>query len=591
MDDNINLGDVRNMSIPRPEYPRPQLVRDEWANLNGEWEFQIDNEKSGEFKEFFKAEHLNGKILVPFCPESELSGVNNKDFMLCVWYKRKVEFTEDQLKKQIILHFGAVDYHSKLFINGEKVGEHKGGYTSFCFDITKFVKTGCNDITLCVYDDTRSTNQPSGKQSDQLKSYAASYTRTTGIWQTVWLEFVDEARVLSVNYASDISNKSVAITVRVTPDAIGGELSAKALWEGKTVGECRCVVLGNSVTVNCSLSEIHKWDIGEGNLYDIELKLSKNGKAVDDVKSYFGLRTVGLDKKAFLLNGKKVFGRWVLDQGFYPDGIYTAPTDEALKNDIIYSMQLGFNGARPHEKVFEPRFLYWADKLGYPVWGEYANWGLAISEFAQTEYYLSEWIEAMERDVAHPSIIGWCPFNETSDRDFRRQNNFLLQMAYEVTKAIDPTRPVIDTSGYFHVKTDIYDVHDYEQDPKKFYENYAEAGKGIIKDFTYWEKPGRQVYNGEPIFVSEYGGIKWSKEQGDAWGYGDAPKTEEEFLERYKGLTDVLLDNPDIMGFCYTQLYDIEQEQNGLMTYDRRFKFDPDVIRKINARQAAIEKE
>ena len=327
--------------------------------------------------------------------------------------------------------------------------------------------------------------------------------------------------------------------------------------------------------------------MGEGNLYDISFEMAQNGEVKDTVASYFGLRTVGLDKKAFLLNGKKVFGRWVLDQGFYPDGIYTAPTDEALKNDIICSMQLGFNGARLHEKVFEPRFLYWADKLGYMVWGEHANWDLDISAYAQLEHFLPEWLEAVERDIAHPAIIGWCPFNETQ----MDQCDMLVKTVYDVTKAVDPTRPVIDTSGWCHVSTDIYDVHDYEQDVATFTANYAEADKGIIKDHMFRWNPQRQSYKGEPIFVSEYGGIKWTNEGGDAWGYGVGPETEEEFLARYEGLTHSLLDNPDIMAFCYTQLYDIEQEQNGLMTYNRVFKFDPAIIKKINEKQAAIEKE
>lgn len=575
------------MAIPRPEYPRPQLVRADWMNLNGEWEFQIDNEKCGEFKEYFNKEHLEGKIIVPFCPESELSGVNNKDFMNCVWYKKKLELTPAQLEKHVILHFGAVDYHAILFVNGSKVGEHKGGYTSFCFDITKFVKTGENDITLCAYDDVRSCNQPAGKQCQQLKSMGCSYTRTTGIWQTVWAEFADAARILAVNYQYDTANKGVVVTVKTTPEAMGAVLSANVLWENATVGSCETAISGNTITFAIGLSEIHEWAVGEGNLYDITFELTQNGEVKDRAASYFGLRTVGLDKKAFLLNGKKVFGRWVLDQGFYPDGIYTAPTDEALKNDILYSMQLGFNGARLHEKVFEPRFLYWADKLGYMVWGEQANWCQDISAYAQLENFLPEWLEAVQRDIAHPAIIGWCPFNETQ----LDQCDMLVKTVYEVTKAVDPTRPVIDTSGWCHVVTDIFDVHDYEQDVATFTANYAQAGEGIIKDHMFRWNPERQSYKGEPIFVSEYGGIKWTDEGGDAWGYGVGPETEEEFLARYEGLTHSLLDNPDIMAFCYTQLYDIEQEQNGLMTYNRKFKFDPAIIKRINEKQAAIEKE
>ena len=257
-------------------------------------------------------------------------------------------------------------------------------------------------------------------------------------------------------------------------------------------------------------------------------------------------------------------------------------------------MKLGFNGARLHEKMFEPRFLYWADKLGYLVWGEHANWGLDVTEPEQIMHFLPEWIEGVERDMAHPSIIGWCPFNETWDnQDGRRQCDDVLRVTYLATKAIDPTRPVIDTSGNYHVMTDIYDVHDYEQDPQKFSEYYSRIAEGIVVDQTErveaWKN--RQKYQGEPFFVSEYGGIYWNAEDENGWGYGNAPKKENEFLERYDGLTTSLLENPYVLGFCYTQLYDVEQEKNGLMTYDRRFKFDPEIIRKINQKKAAIEEE
>ena len=291
-----------------------------------------------------------------------------------------------------------------------------------------------------------------------------------------------------------------------------------------------------------------------------------------------------------LINGKSVFQRLVLDQGFYPDGIYTASTDEALENDVKLSMAAGFNGARLHEKVFEPRFLYHCDRLGYLVWGEQGNWGMDPSAPDGLKNFLPEWMEAVERDFNHPAIIGWCPFNETWDYEGRKQDDDLLAIVYRMTKLYDTTRPCIDTSGNFHVITDIYDLHDYEQNPEEFashYESYAKDG------ILAWDNhaPRQKQIVGIPVFISEYGGIKWDVEgvNKDSWGYGDGPRTEEEFLARYKGLTDVLLDNPKMFGFCYTQLYDIEQEQNGLYTYDREPKFDMTVFHGINSAKAAIE--
>lgn len=582
--------------IPRNEYPRPQLVRDAWLCLNGEWEFEIDAGESGEARGLVKAPKLAGTITVPFCPESKLSGVEHKDFMRCVWYAKTLNIPTEWKGKRILLHFGAVDYLATVWVNGKQVGTHAGGYTPFAFDITDCLNYENDRVVLSAFDDVRSHNQPAGKQSNRFASYGCSYTRTTGIWQTVWMEAVEDLHIGSLRMTPDTAACAVTVECRLVGDPAGAALAVRVTYDGKEVGTASAAgITGNSVTVTVPLSEKHLWEVGVGNLYDVELTLTKDGKPVDRATSYFGLRSVSLVGRTFRLNGRVVFGRWVLDQGFYPDGIYTAPTDEDLKNDILNSMKLGFNGARLHEKIFEPRFLYWADRLGYLCWGEHANWELNISEPGAIAHFLPEWLEAVERDYNHPAIIGWCPFNETWDFRGRAQDNSVLSQVWRVTKALDATRPVIDTSGNFHVETDIYDVHDYEQDPEKFVTYYAQIPEGIVMDQCARSadraRNSRQHYDGKlPVFVSEYGGIRWTDKK-DGWGYGKGPETEQEFLDRYKGLTDVLLDNEDIMGFCYTQLFDVEQEQNGLMTYERKFKFDPAVMHAINSREAAIEKK
>lgn len=578
------------MTIPRNEYPRPGMVRSSWINLNGQWQFEIDNAKVGFAKKFYEKDTLESEITVPFCPESKLSGIGHTDFMNCVWYKKRFNLCRDN--KNVILHFGAVDYFATVYVNGKQAGTHRGGYTSFSIDITEYVTDGENVITVCAEDDVRSGNQPAGKQSNTLNSYGCLYTRTTGIWQTVWLELVESCYVKNLKITTDIDIPSVNLSVSLSKMLPDTRLTAEAFWNGESVGKASVSIMSAHLNFGIRLSQKHLWELGKGGLYDLKITVESSEKVYDEIESYFGLRCVSLDGRAFKLNGKTVFGRWVLDQGFYPDGIYTAPDDEALKNDIVYSMQLGFNGARLHEKVFEERFLYWADKLGYMVWGEHANWGLNITETGRTDAFLTEWIEAVERDFNHPSIIGWCPFNETWDYNGKKQDNDILRTVYRVTKVLDPTRPVIDTSGNYHVETDIFDVHDYEQDPELFASYYAKLADGILEDQIYRNpsQKNKQQYNGtDPTFVSEYGGIQWSDQEG-SWGYGNAPKTKEEFIARYEGLTNVLLDNPYMLGFCYTQLYDVEQEQNGLMTYERKFKFDPEIFRKINSRQAAIEK-
>ncbi|MBD2869947.1 glycoside hydrolase family 2 protein [Paenibacillus arenilitoris] len=579
-----------NPSIPRPEYPRPQMVRPAWINLNGEWEFEIDHGSSGKQRRLFEAASLAGKITVPFCPESKLSGVENKDFMRAVWYRRTIDIPSDWSGGRVLLHFGAVDYATEVWVNGKSAGTHRGGYSSFSFDITDLLESGANVLTVCAEDDLRSGLQPRGKQSGLYHSHGCDYTRTTGIWQTVWLESVPRQYIRSFKLTPDMENGALHIDGEFI-DADGFTLTAEGLFDGKIVGTESAVVSGRQARLTVKLSERHLWEVGSPKLYDLNLSLRNGGSTVDRVESYFGLRSVKWDNNAILINGKPVFQRLVLDQGFYPDGIYTAPSDEDLKRDIKLSMELGFNGARLHEKVFEARFLYWADRLGYLVWGEHANWGLDITTAQGLQQFLPEWTEIVSRDYNSPALVGWCPFNETWDNSKgARQDNEVLRIVYHVTKSLDATRPVIDTSGNFHVVTDIFDVHDYEQNPEKFAQHYEAMRTGGERFVTFKD---RQRYEGQPYFVSEYGGIWWNPGQADekSWGYGDRPKTEEEFLARYEGLTLTLLENPYICAFCYTQLYDVEQEVNGLLTYCREHKFNPDQIRKINATVAAIEKQ
>lgn len=581
------------MSIPRNEYPRPMLVRENWKNLNGEWDFEIDNALCGKERHFFECPSLESKIVVPFCPESKLSGVNHKDFMNCVWYRKSFEIPGEWRGKRVVLHFGAVDYKTTVYVNCREVMTHVGGYTPFCADITDFLHERDNFIAVCAEDDVRGSNQPTGKQSDRIDSYGCFYTRTTGIWQTVWLEAYDKAHIENVKYISNIETGEILAQVSVSPECIGGEISFETFFEGEPTGSLKTKISCNQVNLTLKLSKLHLWDIGKGNLYDAKLSVSKDGEEKDTVESYFGMRSVALSKNAFYLNGRRIFSRLALDQGYYPDGVYTAPDDSWFVKDIENAVKLGFNGVRLHEKVFEPRYLYHADKLGFLVWGEHGTWGLDITDPASLAVVLPEWLDVLERDFSHPSIVCWVPFNETWWDELMgkgtKQCAEILSSIYRVTKSVDKTRPCIDTSGDYHVITDIFDVHDYEQDPKLFYDYYKDAKDGIVHDAVFRQTQNeKQMYRGEPLFMSEYGGIRWSSNP-EGWGYGTAPKTEEEYLERYKGLTDVILDNEAFTGFCYTQLYDVEQEENGLMTYDREFKFPPEIFFEINSRKAKNE--
>jgi len=563
----------------RPEHPNPQFARKTWQNLNGKWAFALDQTDNGIDKGYAAKDDFSDTIEVPFCPESSLSGIGHTDFIRACWYTRHVDIPKGALTGRVLLHFGAVDYEATVYIGGREVGRHKGGYTPFCIDVTDAVTPGDNLLTVRARDNTRDPMIPSGKQSERSNSYGCFYTRTTGIWQTVWLEFVPVAHIRSVRFTPDAANAAVTVTADV---AGAGEFSVAVSYGGEPMAAAAVKAEGAPVTLTLPLAEAHLWEPGHGRLYDVTLIFGD-----DVVHSYFGLRDVRVDGRRVRINGKSVFQRLVLDQGFYPDGVYTAPDEAALARDIELSMAAGFNGARLHQKVFEPLFLYHADKAGYLCWGEYPNWGLDHTNIEAFFRFYKEWQEAVERDFNHPSIIGWCPFNETWDIGGRPQRNELLEAAYRMTKALDPTRPVIDVSGNYHVMTDIYDLHNYKQDPVLFREKLDK-----LKDGEVWDPniPRRQPlpWDGKmPMFMSEYGGIRWSDK--DGWGYGEAPKEKEEFLARYKALTEALLANPVIFGFCYTQLYDVEQEQNGLYTYERQPKFDMAFFKAVNTQLAAIE--
>lgn len=577
------------INIPRPEHPEPQWERNNWVNLNGEWQFCIDHGVSGKDRGLHLAEKLDGRITVPFCPESKLSGVEYKDFMLQVWYKRGVSFNKSELcGKRVLLHFGAADFETTVYINGKQAGKpHVGGQTPFMYDITKLIIDGENVITVCCYDDTRDSRQYNGKQCTSYKSRVCHYTRTTGIWQTVWYEIVPKSYIRSAKFDTDIENG----TVSVSASLIGsGDLSAEVYYEGKKVGEG--FKRNQSVTshMEIALSETHLWEVGQGRLYDIVLRFGE-----DKVKSYFGMRHVEMKDGKFYLNGKSVFQRLVLDQGFYPDGIWTAPAEEDLKKDIELGIEAGFNGARLHQKVFEPRSLYYADKLGYLIWRECGDTGINYSDMSVFPAFLQSWLDSVDRDYNHPSVVVWCPINETWDRPANqlrsRADPMFARTAYEETKRHDPSRPCIDTSGLYHVVTDIFDVHDYE-DAEAFKVRYAELESGVVNN----KYSDRQTWKGEPFMISEFGGIGYRLEHNDrdtgkritAWCHKNV-WSPEEFYASFKAWVDILLDNPKICGYCYTQLTDIEQEQNGFFSYDRTLKVPLAPLREIQERKAAVE--
>jgi beta-galactosidase/beta-glucuronidase len=569
--------------IPRPEHPRPQFMRDDWINLNGPWTYMLDPGKSGMQRGFQNSAGFDGTIIVPFCPESALSGVGHIDFIECMWYQRRIDVPADWTGKLVLLHFGGVDYECEAFIDGQSVGRHWGGTVSFTFDITRHVSPGqSHNLVLYVRDDTRAGNQPGGKQCPDYASRICHYTRTTGIWQTVWLEAVDPHGIRSAQIVPDLDGERFIVTP--TFHAVRRDLSFRVtLCEGDEIVGQETVPAVNGAPGIVSMAAPRVWSPADPHLYTLELAVvDETGEAIDRVESYAGLRKVHVEGNRIFLNNEPYYLRLVLDQGFYPDGIWTAPSDEALRHDIELSFAAGFNGARLHQKVFEERFHYWADRLGYLTWGESSSWGLDLKEPVSARNFLGEWREIVMRDRNHPSIIAWTPFNETWDTGDRRQHNRVHIDAYEMCRSLDPTRPVNDASGYSHARTDLWTVHTYTQDPAELAEQLGLKDGQPFRNFPDREPP----YEGQPYLVDEFGGIKWIPEDrrpyaDNSWGYGQGPRTLDEFYARLEGQVRVLRNLPHVCGFCYTQLTDVEQEQNGVYNYDRTAKFDMERVAAI----------
>ena len=587
--------------IPRAEYPRPQFEREAWQNLNGEWTYTLDPVKTGWERGLRNSKGFADKIIVPFAPESKLSGVEHKEFIPCIWYQRNITIPAEWEGKDVLLQFGAVYYESEIYVDGKFVDRHFGGSDSFTVDITKFVKAGStHSLVVSAKSDLRSRMQPAGKQSLRHGPFECMYTRTTGIWQTVWMEAVAPAAISRVKYITDIDRSTVSMEFTMRRTAAANTLTINVKDGSKVVASQSGKVASGSI-FTLPIKKAKLWSPESPFLYDVEFILKDaEGNVVDKVASYFGMRKIHTEGNKVYLNNEPYFQRLVLDQGFYPDGIWTAPSDAALKQDIELSLQAGFNGARLHQKVFEERFYYWADKLGYLTWGEAPSWGLDANAVEAARNFITEWRNLVVRDINHPSIVTWTPFNEEFWPDQTQFPRFVNDV-YTLTKQLDPSRPVNTVSGGIQILTDIWTEHHYEQDPARLKEIIYNDGKMFVRGPSIQERHRGNVgfnrpvlsdpftfprYDGSiPYILDEFGGIKCMEanpSKDGAWGYGSAPQTKEEFYQRLEGQVRGLMSlNKNMWGWCYTQLTDVEQEQNGIYYYDRKVKYDMERIRKI----------
>jgi beta-galactosidase/beta-glucuronidase len=574
--------------VPRPEHPQPQCVRDVWMNLNGQWEFEFDDADVGLKENWVERGALGKHIVVPFPFQGRLSGIGDTGFHHVMWYRRTFEAPPDFAGKGVLLHFGAVDYEARIWLNGREIGSHRGGHVPFIFEITDQLKPGANTLVVRAVD-TESRAQPRGKQSWKLQSSGIRYTRTSGIWQTVWLEGVGQTYIKSFYMTPSVDAQALDLEFEVDGPAREWAVEVVASFGGAQVASL--TTKPGQTRASIAIPEPRLWTPEEPNLYDIAFTLRAGDEILDRVRSYFGMRKISVADNRLLLNDRPYFQRLVLDQGYWPDGILTAPSDEALGYDIEMAKRFGFNGARKHQKVEDPRWLYWADRLGFLLWGEMAN----AYEFtpASCETFEAEWPEAVKRDYNHPCVVAWTPFNESwgieGVENGVEQQRF-VERIYNLTKRLDPYRPICDNSGWMHTLTDIADFHDYVEKGDGFREHWAEFERQHHRaGLPYVFFVNGKSYMGQPIVVSEYGGITlrgFEAPQGsERVGYGTHMQDEKAFLARYRDITSAIQDIEEIQGFCYTQLTDIEQEVNGVMTYDRKPKVAPGKIAEINLRR------
>ena len=570
-------------AIPRSEHPRPDFERDNWMCLNGEWDFSLDEKK------------FDRTIIVPFAFETELSGIGDKEFHKMVWYRKTFKLPERMKAKRVILHFGAVDYACDLWVNGTYIREHKGGQTSFSADITEAVAADDeNVIELKVFDDYEDMEMPRGKQFWEQESRGIFYTRTTGIWQSVWIEAVEPLYLESCYITPEFDDKCVCFEYRLSRSGASA-VEFSIAFEGKFAACVSAVPNGKKGMVKVQLDQtgLKSWNFEEElawtpetpRLFDVEIRTYDEKGVTDLVRTYFGMRKVSIDNGKFMLNNREYYQKLVLDQGYWEESLLTAPSDEAFIKDIELTKAMGFNGVRKHQKVEDPRYLYHADRLGLLVWGELGSAYLYSREYAGRMY--TEWIEAVKRDYNHPCIVAWTPLNESwgvqeikADKYQQAHCNALMYMI----KSVDTSRVVIDNDGWEHTCGDLLTIHDY-----------TASGKVLKKHFESLEAvlslcPGRRSlfadgwsYQGQPVLLTEFGGVRYvpGTEVKNSWGYCDASSAEE-FADKCAEIMKAVHESPVIQGYCYTQLTDVEAEENGLLTYQRGLKMPLEKIRAIN---------
>ncbi|MBA3416116.1 MAG: glycoside hydrolase family 2 [Chloroflexia bacterium] len=596
-----------------PDYPRPQLQRAGWTSLDGEWEFAFDRESelTGPREVVF-----DRTIRVPFAPETPLSGIGDEEFTCAVWYRRRFEPPPLAAGERLMLRFGAVDDKATVWVDGCYAGEHEGGYTPFGFDVTDLLRPeGPHEVVVRAEDDPQDLAKPRGKQDWLRRPHSIWYPRTTGIWQTVWLEKLPPYWIETLRWTASLENYDIGLEVLVGGGRREGlrlevRLAAGAGAARRTLAHDTYEVVAAEVHRRLAISDPGiddfrnelLWSPTSPTLIEAELRLlDPAGAVIDEVASYTALRAVGVQGDRFLLNGRPLPLRLVLDQGYWPDGGLTAPSPDALRRDVELAKEMGFNGVRKHQKLEDPRYLYWADKLGLLVWAEMPS----AYRFTRrsVDRLTAEWKAAVLRDISHPCVVTWVPFNESwgvPDLPSNPAQRDYVQALYHLTKTLDPSRPVVGNDGWESAATDMVGIHDYDDDPAKLRERYGETD-AIPNLFRRVRPAGRLIaldgheLADKPLVLSEFGGIAFSPRQrrGQSWGYSRV-ETVASLAKAYAELLAAVRGCAMLAGFCYTQFADTYQEANGLLFADRTPKFPLDEIERATrgtANRLQLERE
>jgi beta-galactosidase/beta-glucuronidase len=587
-----------------PNHPRPQLTRPDWEDLSGPWEFTFDDDGVGISQQWQRgaADVFDRVIQVPYPFESPASGIGDTGYHAVMWYRRRFTVTAKP-GHRVLLHFGAVDYRAHVWVNGHAVAFHEGGNTPFSADITSALDpSGTQSVVVRAEDSPTDLRQPRGKQDWQRQSHAIWYDRTSGIWQPVWIEHVPDVRIRSLRWTPDADQRSVTLTVRVRADRRDDlRLRVVLTQRGKVLADDVYAVDHSEIQRTITLVENDMslghsdllWSPEHPNLIEAELTLVEDGEVLDRVGSYTAVRSVAASRDRLLLNGRPYFLRLVLAQGFWPESHLAAPDADALRREVQLVKDLGFNGVRLHQKVEDPRFLAWCDRLGVLVWAEMPS----AYEFSPMtiQRLTREWLEILERDASHPCVIAWVPVNESwgvPALERSRAQEDLVRGLYHLTKSVDPSRLVIGNDGWEQPVTDIVTVHDYTSRGAVLRQRYGDWER--LEHTLTRTQPGYRVVllpgaarDDRPVLISEFGGISLDMDDRHGWrGYG-AVRNADQLVQGYTDLVTALLDSPAVVGFCWTQLTDTQQERNGLLTADRQPKAAVERIRAVTTRVAA----